>query len=180
MINDRVFFISWYESGPGQVQTVQFVYNPAFDGEPDELLTQEECDIYRRVCHEVNAPEDWTNEEDVVRYRQEVRKRFKEQKMEERPIKRAVPPLYKMDNVPESHKKLYNRETFTLQSLMRSIYKDWKNKIGWYEQVERVYKQDGKHPDWFQKLIDEDAQKNSNEKKAGEPEVESTEEGIKD
>jgi hypothetical protein len=77
-------------------------------------------------------------------------------------------PLYK--HIVPTFKPVYNIGTFTLEPLMRGIYKDWKNKIGWYDEVERVYKNNGKHPDWFQKLIDEDAQENTNEEKAGSPE----------
>lgn len=48
----------------------------------------------------------------------------------------------------------YSKSEFTLKPLQKGIYEDWKQGIGWYDHVEKYFKENGKHPEWFQKLID--------------------------
>ena len=65
---------------------------------------------------------------------------------------------------------VYSRGEFTLQPMMRGIYEEWKNGIGWYDHVEKYHKEHGSHPEWFQKLIDDDKKK-TDETRTGNPQT---------
>lgn len=63
-------------------------------------------------------------------------------------------PLF--SRLTHAYPVVYSTGEFTLQPMMEGIYKEWKQGVGWYDHVEKYYKENGKHPEWFQKLIDDD------------------------
>lgn len=70
-------------------------------------------------------------------------------------------PLW--SRLPHAYPVMYSKGEFTLEPMMKGIYGEWKQGVGWwYDYVEKYYKENGKHPDWFQKLIDDD-KANTNE-----------------
>ena len=86
-------------------------------------------------------------------------------------------PLWKQ--IPEGkYKRICSREPI---NLCEDIYQNIKKGGAWKEDADKYYAEHGKNPEWLQKLIDRDAQKNSNEEVTGTTQkVNRTQEKIKD